>query len=70
MLTDLADQDLRAQFPQVFTFSPWENPGTVETEIVEFLKGQQQLSNDKQRTIGALAALGLGLIVLFALNKE
>jgi hypothetical protein len=36
-----------ARFPQVFTFSPWDNPGTVESQIVEFLKGQQ-LTKDKQ----------------------
>jgi hypothetical protein len=69
VLTDLANQPLLAQFPRVFKFSPWENPGTVETQIVEFLK-EQQLTKEKQQTIGALAALGLGLIVLFSLNKE
>jgi len=67
--TDLAGHALLAGFPQVFTFSPWENPGAVETEIVDFLK-KQQLTKDKQQTIGALAALGLGLLVLFSLNKE
>jgi hypothetical protein len=67
--TDLADLPLMAQFPRVFTFSPWENPGTVETQIVDFLK-EQRLTKEKQQTIGALAALGLGLLVLFHLNKE
>jgi hypothetical protein len=60
---------LLARFPRVFTFSPSDNPGAVETQIVEFLK-EQQLTKEKQQTIGALAALGLGLIVLFSLNKE
>jgi hypothetical protein len=69
VLTDLAGNSFLARFPKVFTFSPWDNPGTVETQIVEFLK-EQQLTKDKQQTIGALAALGLGLIVLFALQKE
>ena len=67
--TDLSGHPLLAQFPQVFTFSPWDNPGTVETQIVEFLKGQR-ITKEKQQTIGALAALGLGLLVLFSLNKE
>jgi hypothetical protein len=67
--TDLAGHPLLAQFPRIFTFSPWDNPGTVESEIVEFLKAQQ-LTKEKQQTIGALAALGLGLIVLFSLNQE
>lgn len=67
--TDLAGNPVLARFPRVFTFSPWDNPGTVETQIVEFLK-EHQLTKAKQQTIGALAALGLGLIVLFSLNKE
>jgi hypothetical protein len=67
--TDLAGHPLLARFPRLFTFSPSDNPGTVETQIVEFLR-TQQLTKDKQQTIGALAALGLGLIVLFSLNKE
>ncbi len=67
--TDLAGHPLLARFPRIFTFSPWDNPGAVETQIVEFLK-EQQLTKDKAQTIGALAALGLGLIVLFALSKD
>src|ERR1700733_10702278 len=43
--TDLAAH-LPAQFPRVFTFAPWDNPGAVETQIVEFLK-EQQLTKDK-----------------------
>jgi hypothetical protein len=66
---DLAGHPLLAGFPRVFTFSPWDNPGPVESQIVEFLK-QQQLTKEKQLTIGALAALGLGLLMLFSLNKE
>jgi len=66
---DLALHPLLARFPKVFTFSPRDNPGVVETQIVEFLKAQQ-LTKGKQQTIGALAALGLGLLVLFSLNKE
>jgi hypothetical protein len=67
--TDLARHPLLARFPRIFTFSPWDNPGTVETQIVEFLK-EQQLTKDKQQTIGALAALGISLLVLSSLNKE
>jgi len=66
---DLAHHPLLAQFPRIFTFSPRDNPGVVETQIVEFLKAQQ-LTKGKQQTIGALAALGLGLLVLFSLNRE
>jgi nucleoside 2-deoxyribosyltransferase len=66
--TDLAGHPLLARFPRVFTFSAWDNPGAVESDIMEFLK-EQRLTKDKQQTIGALAALSLGLLVLFSLNK-
>lgn len=65
---DLGGSPIVSQFQRVFYFSPSENPGTVETEIVDFLKGQK-LSKANRQTLGALAALGLGLIVLFSLNK-
>src|SRR5437867_10429874 len=39
--SDLAGHPLIAQFPRVFFFSPWDNPGKVDTEIVEFLREQQ-----------------------------
>jgi hypothetical protein len=58
-----------AQFPRVFKFSPWEDPGAIETHIVEFLKGQQ-VDKEKQQAISALAAVGLGLLVLFSLSEK
>src|SRR5215475_957764 len=36
--SDLQGHPLVVQFPRVFTFSPWDNPGGIETQIVEFLK--------------------------------
>jgi nucleoside 2-deoxyribosyltransferase len=53
--SELTGHPLLAQFPSVFTFSPSDNPGKVESEIVEFLK-KQQITKEKQQTIGALAA--------------
>jgi len=67
--TDLAHHPLLAQFPRVFWFSPEDNPGAVETQIVEFLR-ERQVTKSNQQAMGALAALGLGLIVLFSLKKE
>ena len=67
--SDLAAHPLLAQFPRIFIFSPWHNPGKLETEILEFLK-KQQLSKEKQQTIGALVALGVGLLLLFSLGKK
>jgi len=67
--SDLAAHPLLAQFPRVFTFSPWGNPGKVEGEIVEFLK-RQKLSKEKTQAIGALVALGVGLLLLFSLAEK
>ena len=67
--SDLAGHPLLAQFPRVFIFSPYDNPGKLETEIVEFLK-EQQLSKEKKQAMGALVALGLGLLLLFSLAEK
>ena len=66
---DLNGNPLLTQFPRVFAFSPWDNPGEIETQIVEFLK-ERQVAKDKQQAIGALAAVGLGLLVLFSLSTQ
>ncbi len=58
-----------AQFPRVFTFSPWDPPGKLEGEIVAFLK-EQKVSKEKQQTINALVALGVGLLLLFSLSEK
>lgn len=60
---------LLTRFPSCFVFSPEDDPGKVETEVVDFLK-QQQVSKDKQQAIGALVALGLGLLALFSLSEK
>jgi nucleoside 2-deoxyribosyltransferase len=67
--SDLANHPLVAQFPRVFTFSPWENPGKLEGEVVEFLKAQH-LSKEKRQAAGALVAAGLALLLLFALAEK
>jgi len=67
--SDLAGHPLLAQFPRVFIFSPYDNPGKLETEIVEFLR-EQQLSKEKRQAMGALVALGLGLLLLFSLAEK
>jgi len=67
--SDMPAAALPAQFPRVFFFSPRDNPGTIETQIVDFLK-DQKVAKDKQQVIGALAAVGLGLLVLFSLSNQ
>jgi nucleoside 2-deoxyribosyltransferase len=66
---DLAGTALLAQFPKVFTFSPGDNPGELETGVVEFLK-RQKLSKDKQQAMGALVAVGVGLLLLYSLSEK
>jgi hypothetical protein len=68
--SEFAKHPLLAKFDPVFAFSERDNPGKVESDIVEFLKRQEQLSKEKQQALGALAALGLGLLVLFALSEK
>jgi len=67
--SDIANHPLLAQFPKVFTFSPWDNPGTLEGEVVEFLK-LQHLSKEKRQAAGAIVAAGLALLLLFSLSEK
>jgi nucleoside 2-deoxyribosyltransferase len=67
--SDLANNPLIAQFRPVFKFSPSDYPGNLETEVVEFLK-QQKLSKEKQQAIGALVAVGVGLLFLYSLSEK
>jgi hypothetical protein len=56
-----------SQLP-TFRFSR-SNPGKVEAEIIEFLK-QQRFSKQNQQAVGALVAIGLGLLVLSAVSEK
>jgi nucleoside 2-deoxyribosyltransferase len=67
--SELPRSPLLAQFSHVFTFSPGDNPGELETKVVEFLK-QQQLSKEKQQAMGALVAVGIGLLLLYSLSEK
>ncbi len=67
--SDFASDPFLAQFPRVFSFSPGDYPGKVEGEIVEFLKNLH-ISKEKQQAISALAALTLGLLLLFSLSEK
>jgi hypothetical protein len=67
--SDLTGHPLLLPFRRIFIFSPWDNPGKVESDIVEFLR-EQKIDKEKQQAIGALAALGLGLLVLSSLSEK
>jgi hypothetical protein len=60
--------DLVRKFSRVFEFSPW-NTGEVETQVVDFLKSQR-LKEENQQAVGALVAIGLGLLLLLALAEK
>jgi hypothetical protein len=67
--SDLTSDPLVARFPRVFTFSAGGHPGEVEGQIVEFLR-RRKIDKEKQQAIAALVALGLGMLVLFALSEK
>lgn len=67
--SDFAEHPLLAQFPRVFTFSLLDDPGALESKVVEFLK-QQNISKEEQQKIGALVGVGLGLLLLYALSQK
>lgn len=53
---------------QVFQFSP-RSTGEVEAAVLRFLQ-EKKFDKEKQQTIGALLAIGLGLFLLGALSKK
>lgn len=67
--SDFARHPLLAKFPRVFTFSASDGPGVLESRVVDFLK-DQNISKEKQQAIGALAALGIGLLLLYSLSEK
>ncbi len=67
--SDVARNPLIAQFRPLFVLSPGDYPGKIENELVDFLK-QQKLSKDKQQAIGALVAVGVGLLLLYSLSEK
>ncbi|MGH9469824.1 MAG: toll/interleukin-1 receptor domain-containing protein [Terriglobia bacterium] len=67
--SDLSGHPLIVPFGRIFIFSPWDDPGKIESEIVQFLK-EQKISKEHQQAIGGLAALGLGLLLLFSLTEK
>lgn len=66
---DLANDPFWGVFPRVFRFSPRDSPGKVENEVVGFLN-ERKVSKEKQQTLGALVALGVGLLILNSLPSK
>jgi hypothetical protein len=57
------------RFPRVFSFSPQEPPDKVEREVVDFLSSRK-LNKEQKQTMGAVVAIGVGMLVLNALSRE
>jgi len=59
-----------SRFPRVFPFSRLNgNPGRLESEVLEFLR-QKKIDKEGRQAVGALVAIGAGLLLLSALAKE
>jgi len=54
-----------ARFQRVFWFSPSEPPGRVEAEVVGFLR-EQKLNKERTQAVGAVVAIGVGMLLLQA----
>jgi nucleoside 2-deoxyribosyltransferase len=58
------------RFPRVFTFSRLNgDPGRLESEVLQFLR-EQKLNKENRQAVGALVAIGAGLLLLSALAKD
>jgi hypothetical protein len=55
--------------PKVFYFTHGEPPGRLESEVLEYLK-EQEINKESRQALGAVIAIGLGLLVLSALNQD
>jgi hypothetical protein len=66
----LAHQPFLRKFPKIFSFSRLdENAGKIEIQVLEFLK-QQRLAKENRQALGAIIAIGMGLLLLSGLAKE
>ena len=65
-----AHQPFLQNFSRIFPFSRLdENAGVLETQVLEFLK-QQKLAKENRQALGAIIAIGMGLLLLSGLAKE
>jgi|SRR5690348_9718392 nucleoside 2-deoxyribosyltransferase len=66
----VGDHSFLKKFRPLFTFSRFDgNPGQLESRVLEFLK-QQKLDKESRQALGAILAIGLGLLLLSGLAKE
>jgi hypothetical protein len=58
-----------SHLPKVFHFTQGEAPGKLESDVLAYLK-EQQINKENRQALGAVIAIGLGLLVLSALNQK
>lgn len=64
----VVSQALRQRFPKMLIFSADNPPGRLEEDLATFLT-QQRVAKEKRQALGALVSIGLGMLVLSALDK-
>ena len=66
----VGDDSFLKKFHPIFRFSRFDsNPGKIESDVLEFLK-QQKLDKENRQAVGAIIAIGMGLLLLAGLAKE
>jgi nucleoside 2-deoxyribosyltransferase len=65
---NVADAPVLKKFATIFKISP-RDPGKTETEVVKFLR-QQKVSKEGLQIVGAVVAIGLGLLLLSTVTQE
>jgi len=65
----VADHSILSRLKPIFRFSRWDTPGKIENDVVAFLKEQKQ-GKENVQAVGALVAIGMGLLLLSSLSKE
>jgi nucleoside 2-deoxyribosyltransferase len=63
------DHSLLGRLQPILRFSRLDPPGRIENEVVAFLS-QQRMDKEKRQAVGALVAIGMGLLLLSSLAKE
>lgn len=64
----IQDEAFVKKLNPVFYFSRLDNPGKVENQVIDFLK-HQKVAKENLQAVGALVAIGMGLLLLSELSR-
>ena len=66
----ITNHSFLGKFPKVFRYSRFgSNPGKVESEVSQFL-AKQKLDKETRQAVGAIVAVGIGLLLLSSVSKD